>query len=114
MNKEDIKKGQLVWWAVSDFGYLEKNWSTPAVITEVTEDRYKVLSFDSFNTSELSINAEEPHWKKHMNVITKFEVEQYFEDIKNKADEELLKAQQRQKKAQRTYESGMERLKEFI
>jgi hypothetical protein len=36
MNKEDIKKGQLVWWAVSDFGYLEKNWSTPAVITEVT------------------------------------------------------------------------------
>jgi hypothetical protein len=114
MNKEYLKKGQFVWWAVSDYGYLEKNWSTPAVITEVTEGRYKVLTFDSFNTSDLSINAEEPHWEKHMKVITKFEVEQYFEGIKNKADEKLLKAQQKQKKAQRKYESGMERLKEFI
>ena len=114
MNKEDLKKGQLVWWAVSDFGYLEKSWSTPAVITEVTEDRYKVLVFDTFNTSDLSINAEDAHWQKSMKVITKFEVEQYFDDIKDKADKELLEAQQNQKKAQRKYDAGMERIKEFV
>jgi len=114
MNIEDVKKGQFVWWAVSDFGYLEKNWSTPAVITEVIDGRYKVLCFEDFKITELSINAEDPHWKKHMRVITKFEVEQFFEDIKDKADKDLLEAQQKQKKAQRKYESGMERLKEFV
>ena len=114
MNKEDVKKGQFVWWAVSDFGYLEKSWSTPAVITEVTEDRYKVLCFEEFKTTELSINAEYAHWKHHMRVITRFEVEQFFEDIKDKSDKKLLEAQQNQKKSQRMYESGMERLKEFI
>jgi len=114
MKKEDLKEGQLVWWAVSDFGYLEKSWSTPAVILEVTEDRYKVMSFEDFKTSDLGINAEEPHWEKHMKVITKYEVEQYFEDIKDEADKKLLEAQQSQKKANRKYESGMERLKEFI
>jgi len=114
MNIEDVKKGQFVWWAVSDFGYCEKNWSTPAIITEVTEDRYKVLCFEDMNTSDLSLNSEDAHWKKHMKVITKNEVEQFFEDIKDNADTKLLQAKQAQKKAQRVYESGMERLKEFI
>ena len=114
MNIEDVKEGQFVWWAVSDFGYLERSWSTPAVITKVSEGEYEVLSFDSFSVSNLSLNIDDAHWKNNMRVITKSEVEQFFEDIRDDADTKLLWAQQAQKKAQRTYESGMERLKKFI
>lgn len=114
MERKDVKKGQLVWWAVSDHGYFERSWLSPAVIIEVTEDSYKVLGFDDFKTSTLSLNHEDAHWKKSMKTITRYEVEQYFEDIKDEADKKLLEAQQHQKKAQRKYESGLERLKEYI
>jgi hypothetical protein len=94
VEQSELRVGLLIWWE-ADREFSE--WSCPAVVTEVTEDWFKVRTLDEFKETEplrMNDNGDETS-RREMRVCGIDEVKKFFLEKNREFEDSLTETKRR-------------------
>lgn len=116
VKKEDMKPGTLVWWSAERY---MNSWSSPAIVTVVEDEWFKVRSLDDFKETDQLRMDDIPGMDKsvrtsEMRLCTLDEVRDYFKKRKRNLEDAVTEKTRALKDVQDKLAEYEEKVKSFL